>query len=340
MFDIKSRFNAALKDTVEEWKRHEKVKGIFVYGSFVRGTITSTSDLDLLVVWEDSEAPVQLISEHMAVRVDVLFKSAKLIDDILDGKVEDVLQIAELVEILRNAQVVYDTNGSLSNWKKSAAGFLWPMEAIETMKNRVELSLANAIRNTETDDTISAIHDLRTGLFDLGRVIVMKNNYFSIMKPSEILTEIRLLDPLAYQLFIRTFKLRGLEEDDLMIILEEIEQWIGIAMERAGDGTADEYVMELINRVQRGHHSATNCTLAGDIELAVLEMRRAIDDLGKVLIALSGKFEVDQTSFIQELKESEPVYYENILVQYGAFDFTAKGVLRGVNEARFIAQRL
>ncbi|NHJ14093.1 MAG: nucleotidyltransferase domain-containing protein [Candidatus Thorarchaeota archaeon] len=340
MFDLKSRFNATLKDTVEEWKKHEKVKGIFVYGSFVRGTITSTSDLDLLVIWKESEAPVQLVSEHMAVRVDMLFKPAKLVDDILDGKVDDVLQVAELVEILRNAQVVFDADGSLKNWKKRVADFAWSEDAIETMKSRVELSLTSALRNAESEDTISAIHDLRTGLFDLGRVIVMKNNCFSIMKPSEILTEIRLLDPLAYQLFIRTFKLRGLEEDDLMVILQEIEQWIGIALERVGDGTADEYVMELLTRVQRGHHGATNCTFAGDFELAVLEMRRAIDDLGKVLIALTGKFDVDQTSFIQELKESEPVYYETILVQFGAFDFTAKGVLRGVSEARFIAQRL
>jgi len=149
-----------------------------------------------------------------------------------------------------------------------------------------------------------------------------------------------MLDPLAYQLFIRTFKLKGLEEDDLMEILGEIEQWIDIAMGRVGDGTADEYVTELLTRVQREYHGAMNCTISGDYELAVLEMRRSVDNLGRVLIALSGKFDVDQTNFIQELKENEPVYYETILVQFGGFEFTAKGVLRGVGEAKFIAQRL
>ncbi|MFX1368928.1 MAG: nucleotidyltransferase domain-containing protein [Promethearchaeota archaeon] len=340
MFDLKSRFNTALKDTVNEWKTHDKVKGIFAYGSFVRGTVTATSDLDLCVVWSNTEAPVQLLSEHMQVRVDMLFKTPKMIEDVLDGKIEDASQIAEVVALLRNAQVVYDEDGSLKEWQKQAANFAWSDKAIDIVKERAELSLESALRNAEAEDTISAIHDLRTGLFDLGRVIVMKNNYFSIMKPSEILTEIRLLDPLAYQLFIRTFKLRGLEEDDLMEILGEIEQWIDIAMSRVGDGTADEYVTELLTRVQREYHGARNCTLSGDYELAVLEMRRTVDNLGRVLIALSGKFDVDQTNFIQELKESEPVYYETILVQFGGFEFTVKGVLRGVGEAKFIAQRL
>ncbi|MFW9965902.1 MAG: hypothetical protein ACFFEA_01985, partial [Candidatus Thorarchaeota archaeon] len=180
----------------------------------------------------------------------------------------------------------------------------------------------------------------RNGLFDLGRVIVMKNNYFSILKPSEVLTEIRLLDPLAYPLFLRTFKLKGMEEEELVETLRELEEWIGIAESRFGEGMVDEYAAELLARAQREYHGAMNCALSGDYELAVLEMRQAVDNIGRVLLAIAGKFEVDQTSFVQELKENEPVFYENILVRYGAFEFTTKAVQRSIGEARFIAQRL
>ncbi|MFX0045288.1 MAG: nucleotidyltransferase domain-containing protein [Candidatus Hermodarchaeota archaeon] len=340
MFDLQKKFDAALKDTVKEWKGHDKVKGIFVYGSFVKGTLTATSDLDLGVIWDDPEPPAQLFQEHKGIRIDISFLTPKVIEDVFEGKTSDALRIAGLIGILRNAKVVHDTKGKLKKWQKRAADFVWSEEAIDSMKDEALLSLNNASKSAELGDTISAIHELRSGLFDLGRVIVMKNNYFSIMKPSEVLTEIRLLDPVSYPLFLRTFKLKGMEEEDLMDTLEEVRGWIEIAEGRFSEGTVDDYAMELLTRAQREYHGARNCTLSGDYELAVLEMRRAVDNIGRALLALTGHFEVDQTNFVQALKENEPVFYENILVQHGAFDFTDKGIERGISEAHFIAQRL
>lgn len=340
MFDLHKKFNTALKDTVKEWKKHDKVKGIFVYGSFVRGTLTATSDLDIGIIWDDPEPPAQLFAEHKGVRIDLYFLTPNVVENALEGKTADPLRVAEIIGILRNAQVVHDTRGWLKGWQKRASEFVWSEDAIDSVKQRALLSLNSAKKNAESGDTISAIHDLRSGLFDLGRVVVMKNNYFSIMKPSEVLTEIRLLDPVSYPLFLRTYKLKGMEEEQLMETLEEIREWIEIAESRFGEGTVDEYAMELLTRAQREYHGATNCTLSGDYELAVLEMRRAVDNIGRALLALVGQFDFDQTNFIQALKENEPVFYENILVRHGAFEFTDKGIERGIREAEFIAQRL
>ncbi|MFW9944695.1 MAG: nucleotidyltransferase domain-containing protein [Candidatus Sifarchaeia archaeon] len=340
MFDLQKKFNAALKDTVKEWKSHDKVKGIFVYGSFVRGTLTATSDLNLGIIWDDPESPGQLFQEHKGIRIDIVFLKPNVIEDIFEGRINDALRIAELIGRLRNAKVVHDTKGMLKNWQERASKFVWSEDAVDSIKDQALLSLKNASKSAELGDAISAIHELRSGLFDLGRVIIMRNNYFSIMKPSEVLTEIRLLDPVSYPLFLRTFKLKGMEEEELMDTLEEVRSWIEIAEGRFSDGAVDDYAMELLARAQREYHGARNCTLSGDYELAVLEMRHAVDDIGRALLALTGQFEVDQTNFVQALQESEPVFYENILVQHGAFDFTDKGIERGISEAHFIAQRL
>ena len=340
MFDLQKKFNTALDDTVKEWKKHDSVKGIFVYGSFARGTITANSDLDIGVIWDDVESPAPLLAEHKGIRVDMTFITPIGIEEVLEGKTSDALRVAQIVAMLRNAKVVHDKKGMLKRWQKTAANFVWSEQAIDNVKDSALLALSNATKSAEAGDIISSIHDLRSALFDLGRVILMKNNYFSIMKPSEVLTEIRLLDPLMYPLFLRTFKLKGMEEEDLMETLGELEEWIGIAEGRFGEGTADEYATDLLKRAQREYHGARNCALTGDYELAVLEMRRAVDHIGRALLALAGKFEVDQTSFVQELKENEPVFYENILVRYGAFEFTMKGVQRSIGEAQFIAQRL
>ena len=340
MFDLQKKFDAALKDTVKEWKSHDKVKGIFVYGSFVKGTLTAHSDLDLGVIWDDPESPGQLFQEHKGIRIDIFFLRPEVVEDVFEGRTNDALRIAELIGILRNAKVVHDTKGTLKKWQKRAAEFVWSEDAIDSIKDQALLSLRNASKSAELGDAISAIHELRSGLFDLGRVIIMRNNYFSIMKPSDVLTEIRLLDPVSYPLFLRTFKLKGMDEEEIMDTLEEVRSWIEIAEGRISEGAVDDYAMELLTRAQREYHGARNCALSGDYELAVLEMRRAVDDIGRALLALTGQFEVDQTNFVQALQESEPVFYENILVQHGAFDFTDKGIERGISEAHFIAQRL
>jgi predicted nucleotidyltransferase len=49
---------------VKEWKKQKNVKGIFVFGSYVRGTLTANSDLDIGVIWDGDEAPVQLLTKH------------------------------------------------------------------------------------------------------------------------------------------------------------------------------------------------------------------------------------------------------------------------------------
>ncbi|MFX0107936.1 MAG: hypothetical protein ACFE7R_06620, partial [Candidatus Hodarchaeota archaeon] len=144
----------------------------------------------------------------------------------------------------------------------------------------------------------------------------------------------------ADPLFLRTFKLKGMEEEELMDTLTEIEEWINMVEFRFSEGSAADYAADLIMRVRREYHGAMNCTVSGDYELAVLEMRRAVDNLGRALLAVAGQFDFDQTGLIQQLKENEPVFYENIMVRYGAFDFTQKGVERSIGEARFIAQRL
>jgi predicted nucleotidyltransferase len=57
MMNLRRRFDSALHDTVKEWKKQKNVRGIFVYGSYARGTQTANSDLDIGMIWDGDEAP-------------------------------------------------------------------------------------------------------------------------------------------------------------------------------------------------------------------------------------------------------------------------------------------
>jgi predicted nucleotidyltransferase len=125
MTDIHRRFDTALRDTVNEWKSHDNVKGIFAYGSFVKGTATANSDLNIGIVWDADDAPVRLMSTHKEVLVAMVFLTVSGIESVFDGTNKDVTKIAEVINRLRNSRVVHDTDGLVKGWQEKTVGYAW-----------------------------------------------------------------------------------------------------------------------------------------------------------------------------------------------------------------------
>lgn len=342
MMDLHRRFDTALKDTVDEWKKRDEVKGIFAYGSFVRGTATTNSDLDLVIIWKNEEAPARLMAEHKGVMIDMDFISVTKLDDIFDDKEDHAFTIASVVSRLKGARVEFDREGEVKEWVERAREYKWPESTMRKVKQVALEELANAERYLIDADTVSAVHEMRGGIFDLSRLIIMSNNVFDIIKPSEVLSNIRLLDPMMYQLFLRTFRLKGIGEGQLLGVLEIVRDWLKRAVDRfeknesvAADSPAGAHLIQ----AQRNYYGAQSLTLNGDYELAVLEMRRSITMIGLALLALREAYNPGD-SVMSKLKEHESEFYSQVMLEYGAFDLLPKGVQRGIAEAKFIAQRL
>ena len=143
MLDLRKRFTVALEDTVKEFKENANVKGIYVYGSYVQGNLTPNSDLDLCVVWEAAEAPVRLLAEHKAVRVDMMFVTPATLEDVLTQKIDDAFKISQVIGMIRNAEIVHDPNKLLNDWKKRCQEYIWSEAAISKLKERALRSLQN-----------------------------------------------------------------------------------------------------------------------------------------------------------------------------------------------------
>ena len=150
-----------------------------------------------------------------------------------------------------------------------------------------------------------------------------------------------MLDPMIYPLFLWTFKLKGMDEDSLMETLRAIKEWLKIAVEKfeTGDAT-DEGLIAHLTQSQRYYNGAETLTLNGEYELAVIEIRRAITMLGTALLFLQDAPLQKGECFTSKLQEIEPEFYQQILLEHGAYDMPSKAVGRGIGEARFMAQRL
>lgn len=341
--DLHRRFNSALKDAVDEWKTHKEVKGIFTYGSFVNGTATLNSDLDICLLWEGDEAPTQLIAQHKEVRIDMTFLTPKDVTAVFEGDQSDYIRTAEVITRFRNARVEHDTKGMLKKWLQRAREFSWSDDTIDQVREQAQSALQRAQSRLTEEDSVSAIYEMRQALYNIGRVILMTNNIFSVIKPSEILNEIRMLDPMVYQLFLRSFKLKGMEEDELVEALETIQRWLKITVSRFEDNpddSIDDKTTSLLTQAQRDFYGSERLTYNGEYELAVLEMRRAISMIGQSLMALKGTYDIEGVNLISNLREQEREFFEEILMRYGAYGFPSESVQRSIKEAEFILQRI
>lgn len=341
MLDIQKRFDAVLLETVEEWKKKGPVKGIYVYGSYTRGNVTANSDLDVCVIWDEDRAPMEALVERKTVRIDMAFLTSKDVEDVLEKRTKEPFRVAEVVCRLRSAKTVYDPHGTLKKWQDRAMKYTCPDDVITGLKARAIESLESAARLSEREDeTVSTVYELRDALFDLGGVILLKNNLFCIIRPSEILREVRMLDPLAYGLFLRAFKLKGLEEEELRDTLSSVKRWLETAEQRRAKAGAGDMATKLLLQAQREYYGATGLTFSADYELAVLEMRRSMATLGLALLAMDGLAETKRSDVAKELRKREKEYYEQVFLKYGSFDFQSNAVKRSMGEAQFITHRL
>jgi predicted nucleotidyltransferase len=343
MMDLHRKFNTALKDTVDEWKKRDEVRGIFTYGSFVKGTATTNSDLDLVIIWDGEEAPARLMSEHMGVVVDMDFLTPAKIEEIFDDKEDHAFTIASLISRLKGARVEFDRDGILKGWVEKVANYTWPEVTVNKVKNEALQKLEKAEGYLAEDDVASAVHTMRSGIFDLARVVIMRNNSFNIIKPSEVLSDVRMLDPMIYQLFLRTFRLKGFGEGKLLEILQVVKDWLKKTVDRFEENeniTPESSVGAHLTQAQRYYYGSQSLTLNGEYELAILEMRRSITMMGLALLALEENPVAPGESVTAKLREFEPTFYEQVMIEYGALDLIPKGIQRGIGEARFMAERL
>ncbi|MBD3157484.1 MAG: hypothetical protein GF309_01725 [Candidatus Lokiarchaeota archaeon] len=339
MMDIRAKFERALQDTVDEWKKQEHVEGMFVYGSYVNKAQTPDSDLDVCIVWDQDEAPVRLLSRHKGVRIDMTFITPNTIQEVLNRESKSPQQIAQVIERVKDSKVAYDKSGRLEEWRELAEDYVWPEDVVIAVKERTAAEL-NQAKNLLEKDRVSSICELRNALFNLARTILMSDNRFSIIRTADVLSEARLLNPPMYSLFLRTFKLRSMNEEQIMNALEDVKSWLREAEDRLEKSDLDTVVIPLLNRAQRHYFGALSLTINTSYELAVLEMRHAIYMIANALLAMYGIEEPDSLKFITSLREKENEFYEDMLLSLCEFDLQPKAIKRAIDESKFVLARL
>lgn len=76
-YKVKQLVNQIKKHLIKEYG--EKIKQIIIYGSYVRGEATKDSDIDILVVIDDSLNPFEVRKNLSDIIFDILLEKKELI---------------------------------------------------------------------------------------------------------------------------------------------------------------------------------------------------------------------------------------------------------------------
>ncbi|MFW9933642.1 MAG: nucleotidyltransferase domain-containing protein, partial [Candidatus Thorarchaeota archaeon] len=171
MMDLHRRFDSALRDTVDEWKKRDEVEGIFTYGSVVRGTATANSDLDLVILWKSEEAPARLMAEHKGVLVDMDFIPVTKLGEIFDEIEDHAFTVAGVISRLKGARVEFDREGEVKKWVEKARAYRWPESTMRKVKQVALDELTMAEKYLADEEIVSAVHEMRGGIFG-GRLLL------------------------------------------------------------------------------------------------------------------------------------------------------------------------
>jgi len=114
MSTLFQRMAELIKDFVQQESQAEEVKGIVVFGSFVKGKVRKTSDLDLLVLREDIEGYSMTRERVKGILLEIHRWSLNLFGKPFLGESINVFSDAFCFAVMRNGRILYDQKGILA----------------------------------------------------------------------------------------------------------------------------------------------------------------------------------------------------------------------------------
>ncbi|OYT42661.1 MAG: hypothetical protein B6U78_00585 [Candidatus Aenigmarchaeota archaeon ex4484_224] len=170
----KELYSKVVKFTSEIRKRFgDLVKSVLIFGSFVRGDIKPTSDVDVWVILDDTATKSSEDLEKIVARLHLIAREIGDLHVQTTGLTEfwDWIKKGspELVSFLRYGLVIYDTGFVKPIQRMLEKGLLPPSEETISLKAKVAETRLKKIKG----EIASMIFDLRYAVLDIVQAVIM-----------------------------------------------------------------------------------------------------------------------------------------------------------------------
>lgn len=312
------RMKLAVDAFLSEESVDKDVKGIFVFGSYPKGLVRPSSDIDLIVL-------------HRSKRDHTTFIHQNEILECIYLTPEDMIRLVSRgmwIDIVLSGEILYDPDDVLKELKDKVTKWKWTSEQIgkqiEVSKEEIEKSKKMLNEQRPWD----ALQFTRNAATELMRATLMKNQQteISLVHLCDLLDFTRLREKRLYQIVASLHDFTGISPlrlkewiSRIQVRRNEVEQK---AIEKLIDELDVQSTSELLGKykstIKRLRPSKTqllnaeNCLEKGDLEGALLHMRYSLRLLGML-----SDFD-SSGGFLKHIEIHDPNYYQ-LMIEIGGF---------------------
>jgi len=268
----------AINEFVESKKFNEKVLGIIVFGSFAKGTLHKTSDIDVMLLMNGGRY-VRKIEDHDGLKFEVCMVPIETFTPPLNGEGDLFFDMFRL-QVLRTGKILYDREGLLSQLSFEAINRKIPNYYEKKMLNKAYKRLRSAEKYLWAGRLKHANFELQVASIDVARTLLLRIDEPEINIPRLLIPHLRRTYPDFYKVFreIHGLDHRGRADVEFKVasLLDHLRK------------IADKYgvVKAFRSVIKRAEHellNAKDCLEHGDYDSATLQLKLSTFILNRYL---------------------------------------------------------
>lgn len=205
------------------------VEGVMVFGSFARGSVTGSSDLDLFVVRSDlKETYSRVRAEERGTVIEENSWSIQTLEELFCGGGEGEIGLFTdlfLVNVFRSGRILYDPSGKLCSYQEHSRGYRIPQKYLTSLREKADNTLSLAEHITVDGGLEEAELEVRKGAEEVYMYLLLEQGVLEIHPPKILLPQTRLNLPNLHTLFLQVQNLENPDRDKVQSYIKGLESW-------------------------------------------------------------------------------------------------------------------
>ncbi len=287
-----------VKDFVRQESRSEGVAGIVVFGSFAKGGVVESSDLDLLVLREDSEGYSRERREENGIFLEIHRWPAMMFGIPFTGGQSNVFQDAFCLAVMRDGKILYDPKEMLHRYKRYAQTHSLPHVHKRSLAGKAKASLLLAQDLLEKRELEAAEIEIRRATEELARVLLLECDVLDLVSPKYYLPHLRREAPDFHRTFSEVHNLGEIHRDQVEARIQLVSKWWRLIVDEIRQTGKEEWLRQgdAVQGAQTELSNAQDCLGKGEIEGALLQTRYSAILLMSPVLRLSKERPADAPS--------------------------------------------
>jgi hypothetical protein len=240
------------------------------------------------------ETTITDLDDFPDVEIKVTYAPPMFFTDVLQGKNIAYWQVATVIRLLKNCEIIFDPNGKMQQWVEQASHIEWNPETID-LKRQTTRMLLERMNNRIRDDMIADAYIwLIKAAEEAICVPLMIQNAFDVGTATLMLDAIKELDKDIYDFFTNLLQIKAISPDKLEEARKELENLADHLYKNNIKTDREMWILAAFVSINESERRLNQCLKTNNSEEAKKLFETAIGELWQAyfLVAQNPKLEI------------------------------------------------